>query len=180
MSSVRVVPADTLADSDAIDALRHEPEPAVPGSLLDRLRRQTAEAQRTRTHDMSVPGFHGDLLLRFRPLDVGQVERFVEARTQGRAGQISEGIDVMCTACVGVYARDGERLVELADASGPVRIEHRLGVLLGMVIPPDVTLTAREVTLQLFGNNAFALGSFVDDLATWMADPDAEVKPGES
>lgn len=180
MTGVRVVPAETLASSEEIDALRHEPEPAVPGSLLDRLRSRAADVQRARTHDMPVPGFHGELILRFKPLDVGQVERFVESRTQGRTGQISEGIDVMCTACVGVYARDGDAVIQLADADGPVRIEHRLGVLLGMVIPVGVQLTAREVTLQLFGNNAFSLGSFIDDLATWMSDPDAEVEPGKS
>lgn len=177
MPSVRVAPVESLSEAFGVEP---EFEPAVPGSLLDRLRTHAREVQRSRTHDMPVPGFRGDLLLRFRPLDVGQVERFVESRAQGRAGQISEGIDVMCTACVGVLARDGDNLIELADSSGPVRIEHRLGVLLGMTIPPDVTLTAREVALQLFGNNAFALGTFIDSLAEWMADPDAEVTPGKS
>jgi hypothetical protein len=177
---VRVAPAETLASSEAISALRDEPNGSVPGSLLDRLRTHANEVQRTRTLDLPVPGFGGDLLLRFKPLDVGQLERFVESRSQGRTGQISEGIDAMCTCCIGVYARDAGKLIQLTDADGPVRIEHRLAVMLGMEIPIDSTLTAREVSIRLFGNNAFALGTFVDELATWMADPTAQVKPGES
>ena len=182
MSGVRVVPAETLADADAIAGLADEaPEDrAAPGSLLDRLRSRAADVQRERTLDLSVPGWHGELVLRFRPLDVGQLERFVENRRAGRPSGVSESIDALATCCVGVFGRDGGRLVELADDGGPLRIEHRLGVLLGQPVPPGATLTVREVVLGLFGGNAFALGTFVDRMVEWMSDPDASEPPGES
>lgn len=181
MSGVRVVPADTLADADAISALGEpQPEDTVPGSLVDRLRSRAREVGRERSLDLPVPGWHGELVLRFRPLDVGQLERFVEARRTGRASGVSEAIDALATCCVAVLGRDGGRLERLADAAGPVLIEHRLGVLLGMPIPPEATLTVREVVLGLFGGNAFALGSYVDRMVEWMSDPDATERPGES
>jgi hypothetical protein len=175
---VRVVPAEALTTPEGIAGIGREP---VPGSLLERLRRHAAEARETRTIDKAVPGpWRGELLLRFKPLDMGQLERFADARNRGRTSQISEGIDAMTSCCIGVFARDGDRLIELADASGPVRIEHRLGVLLGMPIPDGATLTAREVTVNLFAGNAFALGNFVDELVSWMNDPDApQASPGE-
>jgi hypothetical protein len=74
---------------------------------------------------------------------------------------------------------DNGDLVPVEDERGPVRLEHRLAVLLALAEPEPV-LTAREVVLLLFNGNAFALGAFTDKLVTWMVDPDAEVDPGES
>lgn len=182
MTGVRVVPADTLADEERITALGEpdQPEDVTPGSLMDRLRSRAREVARERTLDLPVPGWRGELVLRFRPLDVGQLERFVEARSAGRASGVSEAIDALATCCVGVLARDGDTLVPLADPAGPVLIEHRLGVLLGQPVPPEATLTVREVVLGLFGGNAFALGAYVDRMVEWMGDPDAAAQPGES
>ena len=178
MPGAHVFPASSLADEDAIAALGDEPQ-AAPGSLLDRLRSRAAE-QGKRTLDLPVPGrWRGELVLRFRPLDVGQLERFVENRQAGRVSGVSESIDALATCCVGVLGRDGDRLTELADERGPVRIEPRLAALLAMPGADD-SFTAREVVLWLFDNNAFALGTYVDRMVEWMADPDASEPPGES
>lgn len=169
MSAVRVV-----SDGDALTPPVATGE--VPGALLDSLRRNAERRRETRTIDKPVPGFHGELILRFKPLDVGELERFAEARRAGKVSEISEGIDAMATCCIGVFGRDGNHLIEL-----PARLDHRLAVLLGMPIPPDATLTAREVVLNLFGGEAFALGKFVDELVEWMADADGTGQPmGES
>jgi hypothetical protein len=182
MAGVRVTPADDLRDPDAIADLADEPTVelrAAPGSLLDRLRSRAADS-RARTLDVSVPGrWRGELVLRFRPLGVGQLERFVEGRRAGQASGTSESIEVMATCCVGVYGRDGDRMEPLSDEDGPLRLEHRLGVLLGMAAPYGATLTTREVVLWLFADNAFALGAVVDRLVEWAADPDAIEPPGE-
>jgi hypothetical protein len=173
---VRVTPADALTDSDRLRALDDETVDAAPGSLVERLRRRAQDVQRQRTFELPVPGWGGELVLRFKPLEIAQLERFL-ARD---ASDVSANIEAMGVCCVAVLGRDGGRFVELADAEGPVRIEHRLGVLLGMPIPPDATLTTREVVLMLFGGNAMALGAFVDRLVTWMTDPSAREAPGES
>ena len=182
MAGARVTPADDLADSERLRALHDDPptvEMAPPGSLLDRLRSRAADS-RARTLDIDVPGrWRGELVLRFKPLGVGQLERFVEGRRAGTSGT-SESIEVMATCCVGVYGRDGARLEPLSDEDGPVRMEHRLGVLLGMAAPYGATLTTREVVVWLFEDNAFALGAVVDRLVEWAADPEASEPPGES
>lgn len=183
MTGVRVVPADDLADEDAITALGEPDQPedrAAPGSLLSRLRSRAAELQRERVCDLDVPGWRGELVLRFRPLSVAQLDRFVQAQAKRKTSDVSEGIESMVSMCIGVFARDGGRLVALSDEDGPVRIEHRLGVLLDMPVPPDATLTSREVVSFLFGGNAFALGEFIERLAQFMQDPDADETPGKS
>jgi hypothetical protein len=182
--AVRVTPADDLANGDRMLDLRDEDEaiepPAAPGSLLDRLRTRAADT-RVRTLDVPMPGrWRHELVLRFRPLGVGQLERFVEARRVGNASGVGESIEVMATCCVGVYGRDGERMEALGDADGPVRLEHRLGVLLGMPAPYGASLTTREVVLWLFEDNSFALASVVDRLVEWAQDPDANEPAGES
>jgi hypothetical protein len=180
--SVRITPADDLADEDRIADLREDPSElrAAPGSLLDRLRTRAAD-RGVRTLDIPVPGrWRGELVVRFKPLGVGELERFVEDRRAGRPSGVSESIEVMARCCVGVYGREGDRLEALGDEDGPVRIEHRLGVLLGMEAPYGATLTTREVVLWLFEDNSFALGSVVDRLVEWAADPDASESMGES
>jgi hypothetical protein len=179
MSNVRVVPAEVEAESEALAT-----ESTVPGSLLDSLRQSAQATQRERLHDMEVPGWKGQLVLRFRPMDVGQLERYVERRNsnQNARAQIAESIDALTICCVGVFGRDDDRLIELRDENTGhlLRIEHGLAELLGWPSPPDGRYTGREVALKLFGGNAFALGEFVDSLITWMRDPDAFTPPGES
>lgn len=174
MSGARVFP---MSDDDAPTA-----ELGTPGSLVARLRSRAKEVQEERRLDLPVPGWRGDLVLRFRPLDITQLERVVDRQAKGGTSYVSEGIDAMATCCVGVLGRDslGVTLTALEDAEGPVRIEHRLGVLLGMPVPPDAELSTREVVLMLFGGNAFALGSYLDRFVSWMIDPDATEPPGES
>src|SRR4051812_18340676 len=77
----------------------------VPGALLDRLRRSASRVRDGRTLDKPVPGFEGALLLRFKPLDIGQLERMIEMRNaaaRGSASEISESIDALATCCIGV------------------------------------------------------------------------------
>lgn len=185
MSGVRVVPADTLADSEAIQALGTEDFDGAPaqGSLLDRLRRRAVEVQRERRLDLAVPGWQGALMLRFRPMDVASVERFAEARERrGGVSGVSESIEALAACCVGVYGADPgspDEWTELADERGSTGVSWRLATLLGHP-QADESFTVREVVLWLFGGNAFALGSYVDRLVGWMTDPDANEEPGKS
>lgn len=181
MAGVRVVPAEALADAEAIKALGTEEFDAAPapGSLLDRLRRRAVSVQRERRLELAVPGWQGELVLRFRPLDVAAIERFAQAREQrGGVSGVSESIEALATCCVAVLGRDGDRLTELADERGPVGVGPRLAVLLGHP-GADETFSVREVVLWLFGGNGFALGAYVDRLVEWMADPDANEDAGK-
>jgi hypothetical protein len=168
-----------VAAEDAVER-QFEVKDGAPGSLLARLRDHAREAQKGKTYDLPVPGFQGELVLRFAPLDIATVERLA-AKASSTSSGVSETLDAMVRACVGVYGREADGHLEpLEDEQGPVRIEHRLAVILGMTEPGSDTLTAREVVLRLFGGNAFALSAYVEKLSEWMTDPDASERPGES
>lgn len=177
--SVRVVSAERDPLSEALDN-RNAGVTPEPGSVVDRLRRRALAGQRERRLDLDVPGWRGELVLRFRPLDMGQAERFMQARSGRSSSEVSEGVESMAQCCVGVFGRDGDRLEELGDEAGPVLLEHRLIVLLGLPIPPDAKLSTREVVDALFFGNAIAIGEFIDRLVGWMRDPDAAESVGES
>jgi hypothetical protein len=164
MSAVRVI-TDDGREPDSPPVATEE----VPGALLDRLRRQSSRIREGRTLDKPVPGFEGALILRFKPLEMGQLERFAEAQRVGKSSGVSEGIEALATCCIGVYVRDGDRLTKL-DAG----LDHRLAELLGWPIPPDAMLTAREVVLTLFGGEALLIGNFVDEVTQWMTSLDGE------
>jgi hypothetical protein len=168
----RIVPAGTTEDEPV--SVREE----SPNSLIARLRERTARQQEGRTLDVDVPGFGGELLLRFKPLDLTTLDHIFGNQSPKSSG-INETIEALTRSCVGVLARDGDELVQLSDAEGPVLLEDRLAVLLDMPHPAG-PLTGREVVLALFGGNAFALGAFVDRVVTWMGDPDAVQTPGEA
>jgi hypothetical protein len=169
MSAVRVIPDDGRATPPESPPVATE---EVPGALLDRLRRDSARVRDGRTLDKPVPAFDGALILRFKPLDIGQLERFVESRRAGKVSEISEGIDALATCCIGVIGIYDGTTVEL-----PALLDHRLAVLLNMPFPPGATLTAREVVINLFGGEAFALGKFVDEVVEWMTDLDGNGQP---
>jgi hypothetical protein len=168
----RIVPAQDAEGPRAV-------ADAAPGSLIARLRARAQETQRARTLDLPVPGWGGELVLRFQPLDIAALEHLLSHRgAEATTSGINETVDAMVRACVAVLATDEGELVTLEDEAGPIRLENRLVVLLGL--DADHVLTAREVVLRLFGGNAFALADYVDKLVTWMNDPDAYPTPGES
>jgi hypothetical protein len=161
------------APTEVIDA-------GAPGSVLARLRERAKATQQARTLDKVVPGWEGELVVRFKPLDMATVDRFVGSLSDSSVLHVTEAVDLVARACVGVYANAGGQLEQLADEDGPVRIEHRLAVLLGYPVPPEAKLTAREVILALFGGEALPLTTWAGEVASWMTDREAEPEAGES
>jgi hypothetical protein len=169
MTAVRIVSADGETHSPPVATGE------VPGALLDRLRRSASRVRDGRTLDKPVPGFEGALLLRFKPLDIGQLERMIEMRNaaaRGSASEISESIDALATCCIGVYADDNGTRSKL-DAG----LDNRLAELLGWPIPLDAQLSTREVFVTLFGGEAFAISNFVDEVVQWMTHSDGNGQP---
>jgi hypothetical protein len=165
----------------------------VDGSLLSRLRHAAAEQSKEHVKDFMVGGeFRKELWIRYKPLDSGPMDRFLGQRSKMRDLAESDkksslpltelNMDLMAHACVAVVGADvnGENKEILEDDFGPVKLEHRLAELLGFPIPGEKMLTAREVIMLVFGNNAVAIIDHGDEVLAWMHDPVEGIQPGES
>jgi hypothetical protein len=155
-----VVGADDHTNGAPPSALLEGP----PGSLLSRLRDRAAEAQRETVVDVDVGGAFGDLLVaRYAPPPLDELERHAEY--VGKASELSIAIDLIVRANVGMFARDGDRLEELADELGTIRLSGRLLRLLEIEPPVgDEDLTPREVLHWLFGGNGPAIATHVTEV----------------
>jgi hypothetical protein len=158
----------------------HEPEPSpdsARGSVLARLRAQAAEQTRSQHLDLVVGGaFGSNLLLRYRVLDVDELDRF--ASLGGKLTDISLAIEMMVTTCTAVLWRDDAG--DVTDLA--VTLEPGLWELMGWELPEGVELdelTPREVVVQLFGGNGPSLAIHLTRLAEWMQRPGGP-SPGES
>jgi hypothetical protein len=170
-----------------------EPNGAVPGSLLDKLRKAAAKQQEEHTEDFMVGGeFRKQLWIRYKPLDPEPMDAFITRRGAIRDRMAEDpkaslpmtelNMDLMAQGCVAVLGADenGENREVLTDSQGTIRLEHRLCVLLDLPVPTEEKLTAREVIMIIFGGNAIAIVDHGDDVLGWMRDPVGWKPPGES
>ncbi len=154
----------------------------APGSILAQLQAAAAAQQEEQRIELPIGGaFAGLLFVRYKPLDPGQMDRYVakRARIIDKGGELADisstdsSMDLMAQACVCLLDRAGGEL-ELDGA--PVRLDARLARLLELAFPEGFEPTARDVILRLFGGNALAIDAHASRLLDWMRQP-AEV-PG--
>jgi hypothetical protein len=131
-----------------------------------------------RPHARAPVGGATTLVIRYRLLPVGEIERFSEL--QGRITNLALALDMLQSTCVTVlWAEDGET----TDLG--VRLDGRLWELFGWELPASgmrpEDLTIREIVTGVFGDNGMAVGAHVQEVSEWMAAPDEEQRsPGES
>lgn len=154
----------------------------APGSILSQLQAAAAAQQEEQRIELPIGGaFAGLLFVRYRPLDPGQMDRYVakRARIIDKGGELADisstdsSMDLMAQACVCLLDRAGG---ELELDGQPVRLDARLAALLELAFPEGFEPTARDVILRLFGGNALAIDAHASRLLEWMRQP-AEV-PG--
>jgi hypothetical protein len=158
------------------------PEPATvseaqPGSIVARLRAQAQAQARSKTTEILVGGDFKNLYIRYKVLAPGDMDKFVAARQGLKMKDISATaatMDMMARSCLCLVGRYDDEEEVLGDEDGPVRLEHRLGVLLDMPRPEGVRMTSHEVISTLFGHNGAMIAAHGDLLATWMQDPEAQ------
>lgn len=160
-----------------------EPTPAIAvgsapsGSIVEKLRQQAAGQQKQRIKAFPVGGDFGNWLqIRYSPLAPELLDDFLANQTEvSQQRAIELNMDMMARACIGVIGVDQntKEVTVLADEQGPIKLEHRLIVLLDMPYPDGAILTAREAISYIFGNNGLAIGEHGDQIASWMRNPGA-------
>lgn len=155
------------------------------GIVLEAIRAKRRKLADEHTVDLPIAGYGGELVVRYKlldPLVEGKaIGDRVLAQFKGKdddASRMYYGfVDTLIAACVGVYAKVGERLVPLnGDETLAPTYEDTddLAELLGF----EPQTTARETVYQVFGGNRVALGAHAQSLAAWMADPAGELNRG--
>ena len=148
---------------------------APPGSIIDQLQRRAQRQQKRKVKAFPVGGEFGDWLqIRYTPLPPDQLDDFIAGQTEvSQERAIEMNMDMMARSCVEVIGvdQDSKDVTVLQDDRGPVKLEHRLIVLLQIPIPEGAMLTSREVISFLFGNNGLAIGEHGDLIVQWMRKP---------
>lgn len=160
----------------------------VGGSLLDDLRSAAQAQAEEHFAEFPVGGeFKKQLWIRYKPMDPGPMNRFISRRAAMKENPKADipvtemNMDLMAQSCVCVLGADvnGENREVLEDGHGPVKLEHRLLVVLGMV-PAEPMTDSHEAIMLLFGRNAMAIVDHGDDVVKWMTDPTAQPSVGNS
>lgn len=197
MTDIKLGPGGAHDAPPVVREVNYEQEPngEVAGSLLSQLREAAKLQQQEHINDIVVGGeFKKQLWIRYKPLDGPPMDRFITRRAELRDKIGNDprssipftelNMDLMAQACVAVVGanQDGENKQALEDDLGPVRLEHRLAVLLGFPVPTaqGEKLSAREVIMLLFANNAMAIIDHGEELLGWMRDPSLKLDQGKS
>lgn len=164
---------ETPTGQPVFDAL--VPPGDQPSSIVDRLRKQREAAMENRTVDLDVPGYGGDLFIRYGQLDTKTLSRMGDNILKTEKDRVQRAIlvamDVLIAACEGVYVRDNGQEVgvhEILGDEAPVRFDMRLAEWLKFVDELPETPTARSIVMKLFIDNELAIGAQSQVLQRWM------------
>lgn len=148
------------------------PTADVPSSVRDRLRAQRQEVQRQKWCDITIPGYDGELVARYRLVDGEELEKVgsrLRHKSKNQADRLVNGsMDTLIMACEGFYVRSqrDDQLYPIQDETGEImRYDDRLAEFLNF--PAE---SARDVVRGVFGNNEMAIVQHNAKFSAWLAD----------
>lgn len=164
-------------EHDPIAPPGEDPVERVTEGPADRLRRRYEQLQADQHRDFDIPGYAGELVGRYVPIDEKELKASV--RKLSKIGEhdrnLIAAIDLLIDSCREMFFRgeDGE-LVALSDDGDPVSYDDRLAALLGFEAEKRRSVV-RKVFTQGGNFNAPALVNHAQEVGAWMADVSQEV-----
>jgi hypothetical protein len=148
-------------------------------TFRDRVKQQREEVAADKWHDIDVPGYNGDLFVRYRLLsgdDIDEINQRVRQTVKGRSEQLlAVTLDNLIAACDEVWVRDEGRELPLREHETytgphdlPVKFDAALADYLEFTNELPDPPTARSVLLALFGGNDLAISAHGARLIQWM------------
>jgi hypothetical protein len=153
-----------------------EQQDAPSGSMMDRLREQHRKLAEQHTTELEIPGYSGELVARYRILDVQNELKKITLRVNREFKDMAEQalystIDALILACEGLFYYDGSKLRPLSESFGPstppVKYDHRLVEFLALELGEEAS--ARDVVFAAFGGNEPAIITHGQILSRWMS-----------
>jgi len=144
--------------------------PEVDASIRERLVRDRAKKKERQTCDIDLPGYSGELVVRYRLMDGAELEvigKKVTRQSKSQAARLVNGsCDTLIAACEGFYLRrDNDELDPLFLEDSIAKYDQRLARFLQFEAE-----SAREVVLGVFGGNDMEVIQHQMKYAAWMSD----------
>lgn len=150
-------------------------ESGVPRSLRDRLRQRREEMRADNTLDLLIPGYDGELAVRYRPISEDQLQRFADRLTKKTGGEaLLAARQLIIAAAETVLVREDGELRPLTDDNGaPIIFDARLGEIMEIEADRAVDIVAEVFSPD--GVQPLAVNAHGGALINWMQGNDAEV-----
>lgn len=177
-------PTPTLPDGAQSDnaAIREAKDGDL--SWIQRLREERDKRVEIETLRLGMPTWgpsdRPDLAVDFGVVEREVLENFqAEARKRKKESGAGTDIDIkfLAAAAQAVYLRspETEKLIKLVKDGSAVRLDKRLGEMLGLD-PDGEGKNSHTLLMYLVKGNTVALGSLAVTVATWMANTSREVE----
>ena len=160
-----------------------EPAPFQEASIIDLLHKDVEELNASKEVYIPMKGYENTgMQIRYRLPERGKeldnIASNVRRETKDNyTRNLIIAMDVMIELCTGIFVQPGNTPepvpLDPEDTGEPCKFDQRLAELLGM--PEPVTVGARRVLKQLFGNNDMAIISHSEKLNRWLANTKADV-----
>lgn len=160
-----------------------EPD-AQPNSVMESLRAKHRELVNSKTLDLPIPGYEGELVARYRLLSMKELERIgnrVQKQVKGQGDRVLlASLDSIIVACDGLYYNRDGKLVSLSESIGkdepPIKYDDRLIDFLGLTLDEGDSMgPARKTVLAVFGGNDIAVLDHSRAIGQWSADTSRDV-----
>lgn len=146
-------------------------KPITPIAALQQRRERLTKERHT---DLAVPGYGGDLVMRYRALDYEDLVEITDREDERKGAELATRSDVLIAAAVGAFWREerGELVPlerVLGDADLPVRFDARLAAATGFT---GVVGSAREALSVVIPDDVAVTRHYVE-YTRWRQNPDA-------
>ena len=179
---------DTTPEVEPDEAVEAEPETngQASTSLMDELRQSHTELVNDRTVDITLPGYHGRLVARYKRLSFREVQRIgnrvekMRSKNNPMAALYGQ-CDVLAEALIGIQLRKDLNKPEDLEPLSHGFPQLGEGEVLWdgaakLVLPDDAEqpTDARSAMRAMFGYNDLAVPQHQSELAQWMSAARAE------
>lgn len=153
-------------------------------SILGRLREKRRESAHKQIIDLDIPGYDGELVVRYRLLDPLVERKEIADRVLAKFRESNQDAereyyiltDTLIAACVAIFARVDGKLVPLAGEGTVTTFEDTTD--LAELLAFDEPETTRATVEQVFIDNKNAIKGQGMQLSFWMLDPSRDLSKG--
>lgn len=141
---------------------------------LVRLRNRRKKLAERHTKDFTIPGYNGELVVRYHYVEWAEMRKIAEKVEKSRAplAELYAQCDGLAKACDEIFYNSNDRLVpfsEVAEVDVPVRYDAHLAAAFEIEVQ-----SVRQVIRELF-NNDLAVTSHYNDVLEWLQNTSQEV-----